>query len=66
MQYTPLAREVISLFEYRGRETLADVLGTMMADVVWREYESKEIDAVTYVPLHKRREEERGFNQADC
>lgn len=65
VQYTPLAREVISLFKYRGRETLADVLGAMMADVVWREYESKEIDAVTYVPLHKRREEERGFNQAE-
>lgn len=65
VRYTPLAREVVSLYKYRGRETLANVLGVMMADVVQREYRGESIDVITYVPLHSRREAERGFNQAE-
>lgn len=65
VRYTPLAREVVSLYKYRGRETLANVLGVMMADVVRHEYRGQSIDAITYVPLHSRREGERGFNQAE-
>lgn len=64
-QYSPLAREVVSLFKYRGKETLAIPCGKLMADVVKRSYKGETVDAVTYVPLHPRREAERGFNQAE-
>lgn len=65
VQYTPLAREIVGLFKYRGRETLAIACGKLMADTVRREYRDEAISAVTYVPLHARREAERGFNQAE-
>lgn len=65
VQYTPLARHIIGLFKYRGRETLAEPCGKLMADVVRREYRNESISAVTYVPLHMNRERERGFNQAE-
>lgn len=65
VSYTPYARELMGLFKYRGRETLASAFGTLMADVVRREYRGEAIGAVTFVPLHAKREAERGFNQAE-
>lgn len=65
VQYTPLARDVVSQFKYRGRETLASVLGFLMADAVSREYGQDSVDLITFVPLHATRMAERGFNQAE-
>ncbi|WP_054951230.1 ComF family protein [Numidum massiliense] len=64
VQYTPLARELVSVFKYRGRQSLAVPLGLLMAELVQREYRRQLPHVVTYVPLHARREAERGFNQA--
>lgn len=63
--YSALAQEVISLFKYRGRETLAHPIGKLMAELVRGEYRDERIRVVTFVPLHPRREVERGFNQAE-
>lgn len=65
VQYSPLAQDVVSLFKYRGRETLAVPCGKLMAKRVQDEYRDETIRAVTFVPLHPRREAERGFNQAE-
>lgn len=65
VQYTPLARDVVSQFKYRGQETLAAMLGLLMADVVCREYGQDAVDLITFVPLHATRMAERGFNQAE-
>lgn len=63
--YSQLAQDVISIFKYRGRETLARPCGKLMARLVQDEYRGETIRAVTFVPLHPRREAERGFNQAE-
>ncbi|MFC4077417.1 ComF family protein [Salinithrix halophila] len=63
LAYTPYTRELIHLFKYRGKESLAGPLAELMAhslaELSWR------VDRITYVPLHLERLRERGFNQAE-
>lgn len=63
VSYTEWARELISLYKYRGREQLALPLGKMMAKVVLEQYPRPTV--ITFVPLHRERLLERGFNQAE-
>ena len=61
-EYEGTLREVIHALKYSGRRSLARPLATLMttrgADVMC------DADAVVPVPLHWRREYQRGFNQA--
>ena len=56
------ARDLVHLLKYDGLSTLAEPMGKMMADVVvaW----GIRPDVVAPVPLHRRRERHRGFNQS--
>ena len=58
-------REAIHQFKYRDVTVLAVPLGQLMA-LAWSELAPKEqdLDAIVPVPLHPRRERERGYNQA--
>lgn len=58
-------RKGIHNFKYEGFVELAPVFATEMADAVKREYASIDFDAVTYVPLTKKRLRKRGFNQSE-
>jgi|Laugresu1bdmlbdd_1035124.scaffolds.fasta_scaffold17609_3 ComF family protein len=61
--YDGRLRDIIHALKYEGRRSLAKPLGGLM-----RERGAKLLvgaDAVVPVPLHPRRERERGFNQAD-
>lgn len=57
------------MYKYRGKETLARVLGPMLLHAYHMHRKGKDIsDAaewITYVPLSGRRLAERGFNQAE-
>jgi ComF family protein len=61
-EYEGTLREVIHAFKYSGRQSLARPLATLMkargAELLIA------VDAVVPVPLHWRREYQRGFNQA--
>lgn len=63
VRYNDFAREIVSLFKYRGRERLAHPLGRMMFDSIVGH--DPPPDLITYVPLHPSRLKERGFNQAE-
>ena len=58
-------REAIHQFKYEDLRALAGVLGQLMADG-WRRLAPPglELDAVVPVPLHRKRERQRGYNQA--
>ncbi|HYY46673.1 MAG TPA: ComF family protein [Candidatus Angelobacter sp.] len=56
----PLQR-AIHTYKYEGRQRLAAELAAPMADAIAAA--GIEISALTFVPLHRRRERERGFNQ---
>lgn len=54
------ARSAVHRLKFSGWRTVAEVLGRAMVGVVW----DAESDAVTWVPLSRRRLAERGFDQA--
>ena len=62
-EYEGVLREIIHALKYRGRRSTAPRLAALMAqqgvDIL------AGADAVVPVPLHPKRERERGFNQAD-
>jgi len=55
-------RVAVHRLKYRGRRSLAEPLGALMAD--WWAQHPAEIDLVVPVPLHPRRLRQRGYNQA--
>ena len=57
-------RQAILLFKYGGRLSLGRHLGRLMVEVADRVLDPREFDLLIPVPLHPRREQERGFNQA--
>jgi ComF family protein len=60
--YEGVLRELIHLYKYGRVKTLARPLGALLAAALPRE---ERFDAVTPVPLHWRRQWQRGFNQSD-
>jgi len=63
--YDGLVQEAITLFKYGSRELLLGPLGGLMIEFAEREVDFARYDAVVPVPLHRVRQRERGFNQAD-
>ncbi len=59
--YEGAALELIHTLKYEGIHAAANVLGEFMAPLADA---SRNISALVPVPLHRRRERERGFNQA--
>jgi ComF family protein len=62
-EYEGVLREIIHALKYQGRRSTAPRLSALMA--AHGAHVLADADAVVPVPLHSRRERERGFNQAD-
>lgn len=70
--YSPLMKEWLALFKYRGHEKLRQLIGTMLLHAYHLHGNGVEEDKaqsacrelITYVPLSRERLLERGFNQA--
>ncbi len=62
--YEGPVREAVRRLKYRGMQRLARPLAKLMADAVQREKAFALADALVPVPLHPRRERERGYNQS--
>lgn len=65
LEYNRKMKEIISLYKFRGEESLAHTLAGFLGESYQRFYKDIAFDAITYVPLHETRLEERGFNQAE-
>jgi len=65
--YEGVLRSAIHRFKFAGRKSLATPLGILL--VKYLSHTStlciEEIDSVIPVPLHRKREQKRGFNQAN-
>ena len=60
--YEGVLRELVHLLKYARVKTLAGPLGQLLAAAL---PEGERFDAITAVPLHWRRQWQRGFNQSD-
>ena len=57
-------REAIHAFKFGGRRTLAEPLGDLLVGFGLSALPGPAPDLLVPVPLHRRRERERGYNQA--
>ena len=57
-------REAIHAFKFGGRRSLAEPLGDLLAGLGLSALPGPVPDLLVPVPLHRRRERERGYNQA--
>jgi ComF family protein len=62
-EYEGTLREIIHVLKYHGRRSAAPRLAALMAEHGLAVLDG--LDALVPVPLHPRRERERGFNQAE-
>jgi ComF family protein len=60
--YDGTLRDILHAFKYDGRRSCAPRLSTLLADA--GRHLLTNADAVVPVPLHRRRQRQRGFNQA--
>ncbi len=64
-RYEGRLREAVHALKYRGRLALAGPLGRALAELLVTDPLLKTPDLLVPVPLHPRREAQRGFNQAE-
>jgi len=63
--YEPTLRQAIHLFKYEKKIVMAKHFAELMKDTVPTLFELSDYNYLIPVPLHKKRYEERGFNQAE-
>ena len=63
LYYEGAVREAILAFKFKGRLEALECFGSLMAQTAAEAF-SGEFDAVTWVPVSKKREHERGYDQA--
>ena len=62
-EYTPQVQKLIHFMKYRGLKKLAFYFGRVVGDYLNKEL-AFTVDALVPVPLHRKRQSERGYNQA--
>lgn len=63
--YSGRLKELILLFKYKGCESLSRVLALMAYEHLAEDGLFEGLDFILPVPLHRKREKHRGFNQAE-
>ncbi len=57
-------QHLIHEFKYKGNKKLAREFGIQMGNIILSSTEFKDVDSLCYVPTSKRKERQRGYNQA--
>lgn len=65
ISYNRFIREIMKDYKYNGKNYLYKPLGEIMLNTIENKKIREDIDAVLYVPTHKRKEALRGYNQAE-
>ena len=63
--YEGPAASLVHAFKFRGSRAAAKEAGRLMAEALAAKPELGGFDALAFVPMHPRRERERGYNQAE-
>ncbi len=64
-QYEGVTKDLLTVYKFRGRESLARPLALVIEQVIHEHYRNVRFDGLLYVPIHPSRQYERGFNQAE-
>lgn len=63
--YNRYLREQIANYKFNGKSYLYKAFGEIMVDTIKKKEIHKNIDLITYIPSHKRKEAKRGYNPAE-
>ena len=61
--YEGIVRQGIHRYKYSGRQYYATFLGALMADCFRERMSGLGLEAIVYIPLHPRKQRQRGFCQ---
>ncbi len=61
--YNRFIREIVKDYKYKGKNYLYKALGSIMVDTLYPF--NLELDATLYIPMHKRKQAIRGYNQSE-
>lgn len=61
--YSGVLKQLIHEFKYHGKQHIAEILGNLMFEVL-KELPWPTFDYLVPLPLHRKRQRERGYNQA--
>lgn len=64
LKYEGMARDALLRFKFRGVQSAAEGLGSLLAQCAAEEL-GGEFDTVTWAPVSKKRRKERGYDQAE-
>lgn len=65
LYYEGTAANSIKLLKFRKKTEVADILAEQMAKCYINNLSEYSVDLVTFVPMHRKKQKERGFNQAE-
>lgn len=60
-----LLQEILHQFKYKGQKNIGIYLGGLMGDVLKQESRFQNIDCIIPMPMVRKKEKKRGYNQAD-
>lgn len=63
--YSGRLKEIIILFKYKGNEVLSQPLARLAFETLSQDGIFRGVDGIVPVPLHRKREKMRGFNQSE-
>lgn len=64
--YESPVRESVAALKYHNRREYADFYADVLWDQFHKEFLKLDLDGVMPVPLHRRKQRSRGYNQAEC
>ena len=59
-------QQILHGLKYKGKQELGILLGELLAETILQSNKPWDIDFILPVPLHKKRERSRGYNQSLC
>jgi len=65
LYYEGVAREAILRYKFWGMPVYAHRFGLILAELIEKELDCGDIDVISYVPLSRKRQRKRGYNQAE-
>ena len=65
LEYNRFIREIIGDYKFNGKNYLYKPLGQIMVETITRKNIHKDIDIIIYIPIHRRKEAIRGYNQVE-
>ncbi len=63
--YQGIFADAVKRFKFQEYTKSSDKLARVVCDSIRKRYNTDEIDIITYVPMHPKKQKKRGFNQSE-